>query len=100
MLMIPPLRLVSSRSHLPATPALSGDDLNSHRLVASPTQPRPTTPTTTPTHPPPCPSPRREGFSTRFGIVAVDFSDKDLPRAPKDSARYLQQHVFSKSKKQ
>jgi len=42
----------------------------------------------------------REGFSTRFGIVHIDFNDKALPRTPKDSAKYLSQHVFKKSSKQ
>ncbi len=42
----------------------------------------------------------REGFSTRFGIVRVDFDKKDLPRRPKDSARWLSKYVFTKSTQQ
>jgi beta-glucosidase/6-phospho-beta-glucosidase/beta-galactosidase len=42
----------------------------------------------------------REGESTRFGLVRVDFDDPNLPRTPKQSALYLRDNVFSKSDKQ
>ena len=63
-----------------------------------PTRTRPSARTHPPTraHPPTHP-PRREGFSTKFGLVHVDFDDAKLPRTPKESARYLQKYVFSKS---
>lgn len=48
-------------------------------------------------YPSPC---RREGFSTDFGIVDIDFKDPKLPRVPKQSAKWLQKHVFSRSAKQ
>lgn len=40
----------------------------------------------------------REGFKTRFGIVRIDFSNPQLPRAVKASGRWLSEHVFKKSK--
>ncbi|KAI8476683.1 MAG: glycoside hydrolase superfamily [Monoraphidium minutum] len=42
----------------------------------------------------------KEGFSTKFGIVHVDFKNKTLPRTPKQSAKWLQTHIFKKSKMQ
>jgi beta-glucosidase len=39
----------------------------------------------------------KEGFSTRFGIVNIDFKNPSLPRTPKDSAKWLQANVFTKS---
>lgn len=39
----------------------------------------------------------REGYSTNFGLVDIDFKNKDLPRKPKDSARWMAQHIFRKS---
>ncbi|KIY97045.1 hypothetical protein MNEG_10919 [Monoraphidium neglectum] len=41
----------------------------------------------------------KEGFSTKFGIVNVDFKNKALPRKPKDSAKWLKEYVFTKSTK-
>lgn len=41
----------------------------------------------------------KEGFSTKFGIVNVDFKNKALPRTPKDSAKWLSKWVFNKSGK-
>lgn len=42
----------------------------------------------------------REGFSTKFGIVSVDFKNKTLPRAPKQSAQWLKKYVFTKTNAQ
>ncbi|KAI8476517.1 MAG: glycoside hydrolase superfamily [Monoraphidium minutum] len=42
----------------------------------------------------------KEGFSTKFGIVHVDFKNPALPRTPKQSAKWLQKWVFTKSNKQ
>jgi beta-glucosidase len=39
----------------------------------------------------------REGFKTRFGVVRIDFSNPQLPRAVKDSGRWLSENVFKKS---
>ena len=39
----------------------------------------------------------KEGFSTRFCIVIIDFKNPSLPRTPKDSAKWLQANVFTKS---
>ena len=39
----------------------------------------------------------REGYTTNFGLVDIDFKNKDLPRRPKDSARWMAQHLFRKS---
>lgn len=36
----------------------------------------------------------KEGFSTDFGIVDVDFKNPALPRTPKDSARWLRTYIF------
>ncbi|GBF90818.1 beta-glucosidase-like [Raphidocelis subcapitata] len=36
----------------------------------------------------------RMGYTERFGIVAVNFTDPARPRTVKDSARYLAQHFF------
>lgn len=36
----------------------------------------------------------REGFATRFGLVRIDFDKPNLPRRPKDSARWMAQNVF------
>lgn len=41
----------------------------------------------------------KEGFSTRFGLVRVDFDKPGLPRHVKQSGKWLSQNVFSKSKK-
>jgi len=42
----------------------------------------------------------REGYSTKYGIVHVDFKSKDLKRTVKDSGRWFSQNLFSKSSKQ
>lgn len=42
----------------------------------------------------------REGFSTKFGIVHVDFAGKTLKRTPKESAWWLKSNVFSRSNRQ
>jgi beta-glucosidase/6-phospho-beta-glucosidase/beta-galactosidase len=34
------------------------------------------------------------GYTERFGVVAVNFSDPARPRTVKDSARYLSAHFF------
>jgi beta-glucosidase len=42
----------------------------------------------------------KEGFSTRFGVVRVDFDKPGLPRRVKDSGKWLSKHVFTKSNQQ
>ena len=42
----------------------------------------------------------REGFSTKFGIVHVDFGSKNLTRTPKESAKWLSRYIFNRSKRQ
>eukprot|EP00879_Flechtneria_rotunda_P007225 GHRR01007582.1.p1 GENE.GHRR01007582.1~~GHRR01007582.1.p1 ORF type:complete len:500 (+),score=122.40 GHRR01007582.1:150-1649(+) len=39
----------------------------------------------------------REGFTTRFGIVRIDFDKPGLPRRIKDSAKWLSQYIFKVS---
>jgi hypothetical protein len=36
----------------------------------------------------------RKGYTERFGFVGVDFRDPRLPRAVKDSGRWLSAHFF------
>ena len=38
-----------------------------------------------------------QGYTERFGIVAVDFDDPALPRAVKRSGRFLSEHFFKVS---
>lgn len=40
---------------------------------------------------------RREGYTTDFGIVDIDFKDPRLPRRVKQSANWLKNNVFTKS---
>lgn len=40
-----------------------------------------------------------DGYTKRFGIVWVDYKSGSLKRDPKDSARYLSEHFFTKGKK-
>ncbi len=42
----------------------------------------------------------REGFTTRFGIVYVDFKDPKLPRRVKTSGLWLSKHFFNVSRAQ
>lgn len=39
-----------------------------------------------------------DGYTKRFGIVWVDYKGGSLRREPKDSARYLSQHFFTKGR--
>lgn len=40
---------------------------------------------------------RRQGYTERFGVVAVDFNNGTLARTVKDSGRFLSEHFFKES---
>ena len=42
----------------------------------------------------------KEGFQTKFGVVYVDFKNPALPRAVKDSGKWLAKWVFGPGTKQ
>jgi beta-glucosidase/6-phospho-beta-glucosidase/beta-galactosidase len=42
----------------------------------------------------------KEGFQTKFGVVHVDFKNPALPRAVKDSGKWLAKWVFRPGTKQ